>query len=119
MLLDHKTGADHIIAAKSGVTFQFGPRGSTGALVGAASGLESRFQGEVMHAACRIGRDKADEIMRLAYDKYKDDIAKKPYGVAFWEVYDVATIKPKDEWLKVYEDVKNEAIGWGLPMDQV
>lgn len=111
--------ATGLVAAKSGFAYLKGPRSATGVISGTCSGLEARFQGEVLHAACKIDRQKAEEIIRLAYDKYKDDLDKKPYGKPFWEVYDVDTVKPKDFWLKMYEEVKDEAISWGLPLDMV
>lgn len=108
-----------IVVAKSGFAHVLGPRGATGAITGANSGLEARFQGEVLHAAAKVSREKAEEIMWKAYNKYKDDIEHKPYGQPYWEVYDVAAVRPKDFWLKMYEEVKEEAIGWGLPLDQI
>lgn len=111
--------ASGIVAAKSGLARVQGPRGATGAISGACSGLEARFQGEVLHAAVKLSREQADEIAKLAYAKYQDDLDKKPYGKPFWEVYDVKTVQPKKEWQQMYEEVKKEAISWGLPLDQV
>lgn len=111
--------ASCLVATKSGLARLQGPRGATGAIVGACSGLEARFQGEVLHAAVKIDRSKAEEIAQKAYSMYADDLDKKPYGKPFWEVYDVATIKPTKEWLDIYEEVREEAISWGLPLDQV
>lgn len=112
----YETLASCLVATKSGLSRLQGPRGATGAVFGACSGLEARFQGEVLAAAVKIDRDKAEEIAQKAYDAYKDDLDKKPYGKPFWEVYDVDTITPSDEWLAIYEEVKEEAIGWGLPL---
>jgi len=111
--------ASCLVATKSGLARLQGPRAATGAIVGAASGLEARFQGEVLHAAVRIDRSKAEEIVEKAYNLYKDDLDKKPYGKPFWEVYDVKTIQPGKEWLDVYEAAREEAISWGLPLDLV
>ncbi|MDE7221587.1 MAG: monomethylamine:corrinoid methyltransferase [Oscillospiraceae bacterium] len=111
--------ASCLVAVKSGLARLQGPRAATGAITGACSGLEARFQGEVLHAAVKIDRQKAEEIARKAYEKYKDDLDKKPYGKPFWEVYDVKTVQPSQEWLDVYNAVREEAIGWGLPLDQV
>lgn len=108
-----------IVTAKAGLTHVLGPRGATGAVTGMNSGLEARFQGEVMHAACKIGYDEAEAIMEKAYEKYQNELDKKPYGQPYWEVYDAATVKPRDFWQKMYEEVKDEAIGWGLPLDQI
>ena len=83
------------------------------------SGLEARFTGEVLHAGVKIDQEKSEEIAQKAYSKYADLLDKKPYGKPFQEVYDVDTIQPTAEWLRLYEQVKEEAIRWGLPMDQV
>jgi methylamine--corrinoid protein Co-methyltransferase len=103
-------------ATKSGVSRLMGPRGATGAVTGKCTGLEARFQGEVIRAAVQLSQEQAEEIIQKAYAKYEDDLDKKPYGKSFWEAYDVNTVKPTDEWQKMYEEVKNEAIGWGLPL---
>ncbi len=108
--------ASCLVATKSGLARLQGPRGATGAIEGACTGLEARFQGEVLHAAVKIDREKAEEIVQKAYAKYKDDLDKKPYGKPFWEIYDVDTIQPKEEWLNLYEEVRAEAIEWGLPI---
>lgn len=112
----YETIASTIIANKTGVARLQGPRSATGAITGACSGLEARFQGEVNRAACRIDRAKAEEIVRKAYAKYENDLTQKPYGKPFWEAYNVRTVKPTDEWRSMYEEVKEEAILWGLPL---
>jgi methylamine--corrinoid protein Co-methyltransferase len=105
-----------IVAVKAGISQIDGPRGATGAISGACTGLEARFQGELIHAAVKIDREKSEEIVQKAYAKYKDDLVTKPYGKPFWEAYDLKTLKPTDEWQKMYEEVKEEAISWGLSM---
>jgi methylamine--corrinoid protein Co-methyltransferase len=115
----YETIATAMIASKSGFGFVQGPRPATGVIKNVMSGLEARFQGEITAAAVKIDRDKADEIIRRAFDKFKDDLDKQPFGKPFQEVYDVNTIKPLDFWQKMYEEVKEEAISWGLPLDQI
>ena len=43
-------------------------------------------------------------------------MTSKPIGKPFWEAYDPITIKPRQEWMDIYDRVKQEAIGWGLPL---
>ncbi|HDL64720.1 MAG TPA: monomethylamine:corrinoid methyltransferase [Proteobacteria bacterium] len=105
-----------LVAVKAGISQIDGPRGATGAVSGACTGLEARFQGELIRAAVQIDREKSEEIVQKAYAKYKDDLANKPYGKPFWEAYDLKTLKPTDEWRQMYEEVKDEAISWGLPL---
>lgn len=107
------------MSAKSGLTRILGPRSATGVVSGHFSGLEARFNGEVLHAACKISREKADEIAQKALAMYEDDLEKKPFGKPFWEVYDPESITPSKEWLQLYNEVRQEAIAWGLPMDKV
>ncbi len=111
--------ASSLMLTKSGLARVQGPRGATGAVTGMCSGLEARFQGELLHAAVKIDRSKAEEIAQKAYAKYKDDLDSKPYGKPFWEVYDVKTVQPTKEWLNMYDEVKEEAISWGLPLDLI
>jgi len=94
-----------------------GPRTATGTITGHFSGLEARFTGELLRAASKLNRGQAEEIVQKAYARYEDDLTTQPYGKHFKEVYDLKTIQPTDEWLKMYEEVKNEAAGWGLSFD--
>lgn len=98
----------------SGASRLLGPRSATGSITGHFSGLEARFTGELLGAACKLSREKAEEIVQKAYAKYEGDLTKRPYGKHFKDVYNLKTIQPTDEWLKMYEEVKNEVAGWGL-----
>jgi hypothetical protein len=101
----------------SGGSRMLGPRPATGSITGHFSGLEARFTGELLTAASKLNREQAEEIVQKAYAKYEADLNKQPYGKHFTEVYDLKTIKPTDEWLKMYEEVKNEVAGWGLSFE--
>jgi len=106
-----------VMATVSGCSRILGPRSATGSITGHFSGLEARFTGEVMRAACKLNREKAEEIVQRAYSRYEADLAQKPYGKHFNEVYDLRTIQPTPEWRKMCEEVKNESAGWGLRFD--
>ncbi len=101
----------------SGASRLLGPRSATGSITGHFSGLEARFTGELLGAASKLNREQAEEIVQKAYEKYEADLTKQPYGKHFKDVYDLKTIKPRDSWLKMYEEVKNEVAGWGLSFD--
>lgn len=110
----YETIAYSLMATVSGCSRLLGPRPATGVISGHYTGLEARFMGEVCHASLGINREKSEEIAQKAYVKYASEMDKKPYGKPFWEAYDVKTIKPTDEWQKMYEEVKAEAGTWGL-----
>ncbi len=104
-----------VMSTLSGISRILGPRSATGAVSGHFSGLEARFNGEVLHAAAQLKREQAEEIVQRAYARYMDQLDKKPYGKPFQEVYDLKTIQPTKEWLDIYDEVKAEVSGWGLP----
>lgn len=101
----------------SGASRLLGPRSATGSITGHFSGLEARFTGELLSAASKLNREQAEEIVQKAYAKYEADLTKKPYGKHFKDVYDLKTLQPTEDWLKMYQEVKNEAASWGLSFD--
>lgn len=106
-----------VMSTVSGCSRILGPRSATGVLPDHFSGLEARFNGEIMRAAPSLDRARADEIVQRAYACYADQLDRKPYGRPFQEVYDVRTVQPTEEWLSLYREVKAEAAGWGLPIN--
>lgn len=115
-MLLYEVIAATIVSTKSGISRIDGPRPATGVFPGHCTGLEARFQAEVIRAAPHLDRGKAEEIVQKAYSCYGNDFEKKPYGKPFWEAYDMDTLKPTEEWNRMYEEVKEEAISWGLPL---
>jgi methylamine--corrinoid protein Co-methyltransferase len=105
-----------VMSTVSGISRMLGPRSATGSGAGHFSGLEARFNGEVLKAAAKLDRGTAEEIVQRALAMYEDDLDKRPYGKPFQEVYDVKTVQPTKEWLALYEEVKGEAVTWGLPL---
>jgi len=106
-----------VMCTLSGCSRVLGPRSATGVVAAHFSGLEARFLGEVMRAAVGLDRERGDEIVHMAMEKYEALQDEKPYGEPFPEVYDVDTVEPKPGWLKLYEEVKSEAAGWGLSFE--
>jgi methylamine---corrinoid protein Co-methyltransferase len=101
-------------ATVCGASRTLGVRSATGIYENHCTGLEGRFNGEVAHAATKLTRAEADEIVKKAVAAYEPQIPSKPFGKPFQEAYDPVKIKPTDEWQKIYDDVKEQAFGWGL-----
>jgi len=93
-----------------------GVRSGVGVVENHCSGLETRFNGQVAHAAAGLSRTQADEIVRKAIAKYQPVMDQKPVGIPFSQAYDVEYMQPTAEWTQIYEQVKDEVIGWGLPL---
>ena len=79
--------------------------------------MEAGFAVETIKAASKLKRDKANEIVKKLLVKYEPNLSNPPEGNTYQEVYDVTTGKPKDEYLKLYEDVKNELFKMGIPYE--
>ncbi len=105
-----------LMSTISGISRLLGPRSATGSNTGHCSGLETRFSAEIAQAATKLSREEADEIVQIAYDHYSDQLDKRPYGQVFNEVYDVETVTPKKEWSDLVNEIKSEAIEWGIPL---
>lgn len=88
-----------VMSTVSGCSRLLGPRSATGSISGHFSGLEARFTGELLSAACKLNRDQAEEIVQRAYAKYEADLTTRPYGKHFKDVYDLKTIRPTSDWL--------------------
>ncbi len=80
------------------------------------SGLESRFSAEVSRAAAGMSREQVDEITKKLMAIYEDDLPNKPVGKPFQEVYDMKSLQPTAEWNGLYEEVKEELMGMGVPL---
>ncbi len=103
------------VASSCGASRVLGVRSAVGVVENHCTGLEARFNGEVAHAAAGLSRAEADEIVKKAITKYEPGMDKKPIGLPFSESYDLETLRPNEEWLGIYDRVKEEVYGWGLP----
>ena len=93
--------------------------GSADGLYPNGTGLETRFMGEVGHAAARQGvtLEEANKMVLLLLTKY-EHVFDKPEGnpgVSLDEAYDIQVMKPIPEWQQMYEQVKVEVREMGLP----
>jgi len=92
--------------------------GSADGLLPNGTGLETRFMGEVGHAAARQGlslKEANDLVLRFmaGYEHIFDLPGGNP-GLRFDEAYDMQTIRPLPEWQAMYEQVKAEVREMGL-----
>jgi methylamine---corrinoid protein Co-methyltransferase len=98
----------------TGASRLLGVRSTTGIYENHCTGLEGRFNSEVGHAATRLSREEADEIVKKAVAKYQAVLSNAPKGKPFQEAYNPVTVRPTDEWRAIYDQVKEQAAAWGL-----
>jgi len=80
-----------------------------------ASGLETRFMGEVAHVATRLNRKNANEIALIFTKKYHPYKTQNPdIGKPIYDLYDVKTMTPRDWWLEKYKLAIKEVAEYGL-----
>lgn len=66
-----------------------------------------------------LSRGDANELVMKLLDKYEADIPTQPIGQTFEEVYDLKTVRLTPEWQGIYDEVREELIGMGLPLDSL
>jgi methylamine--corrinoid protein Co-methyltransferase len=81
------------------------------------TGLEARFIAEVSRASLGLTRQGAAELIPVLMKGYIDTLQEPNRGRPFPEVYDENTVQPKDEWLDMYYEVKEEISQIGLKFD--
>jgi hypothetical protein len=78
--------------------------------------LESRWMGEVCKGSAGMDRSTADRIVRYLLDKYEDHLTDAPEGETYEKLYDQKTHTPLSRYKKLYEEVREELKGQGLPL---
>ena len=83
-----------------------------------ATGLDARWMGEVGHAVARQGLDlqQANALVLKLLEKY-EPVFDRPGGnpgVSFVQAYNLETLQPRPEWLKIYLEVKADLNQMGL-----
>lgn len=111
----YESAAVAATATVSGVARLMGVRSTVGKFQGHASGLEARFNGEVGHAIAGMSRGEVNEIVQQILPKYKDLLGTEPKGVRFDVAYNMRTLQPTPEWLRMYDEVKEELFALGIP----
>lgn len=114
----YENAAFSLMAAASGVSELLASHSAGGAVPRHGSGLDARICAEIIRTMPGLTRLEANEHAARLLRLYQHDLPTKPVGKPFEEVYDIERIEPTAEWQGLYDDVKEELISWGLPLDQ-
>lgn len=112
----YETAANAIAIAVSGGHLE--GVGSADGLIPNATGLEVRLMGKVGQAAVKqgLGLEDANEIVLKLLARY-EHVFNRPEGnpgKGFAKAYDLETIQPKPEWLRMIDQVTAELREMGL-----
>jgi methylamine--corrinoid protein Co-methyltransferase len=113
----HEFSALALASVPSGANVS-GPRPAEPLGFNNVSPLMGRLFAEVAHAASRLARGRAAEIVARLYELYKDaiDLEKAPKGEAFERLYDLESLTPTAEHLRLYDGLKEQLIRLGVPL---
>ncbi len=60
---------------------------------------------------------QANDIANKLLPKYEEQLGNPGKGQSFKECYNLTSLTPSDEWQKIYDNVKDEVIDVGIPLD--
>lgn len=115
-MLLNETAVAMLNLSTSGAAGYLGPRTSGSKYANHITPLECKFCAEVLKAAAGMTRKQANDIVKVLIPKYESDLYNPHIGKSFKDCYNLVTLQPTDEWLKIYLKVKGELIELGVPL---
>jgi methylamine--corrinoid protein Co-methyltransferase len=76
--------------------------------------MEARMMGEAARATAGMDIEDVNKVLDLLVSSYEGNYANAPQGKTFQECYDIATVTPTDEYVKVYDGARKKLEGFGL-----
>lgn len=111
-----ETIAGFVAASVSGLEFTISPRSGGGKHKNYLTPFEAWYSAAVFKGAAGLDTRKANEILNEVLPKYEGQLKNPPKGKSFPECFDVKTLQPSDEYLKMYLDMRQYAFDLGVPM---
>jgi methylamine--corrinoid protein Co-methyltransferase len=70
--------------------------------------------GEAARATAGMDIEDVNKVLDLLVSSYEKNYADAPQGKTFQECYDIATVTPTDEYVKVYDGARKKLEEFGL-----
>jgi methylamine--corrinoid protein Co-methyltransferase len=112
----YETIAGFVAAAVSGLTFTISPRSGGGKYKNHLTPFEAWFSAAVFKGAAGLSPQKANEILNEVLPKFENDLKNPPKGRSFPELFNVKTLEPNEDYLRMYLDMREYALNLGIPM---
>ncbi|NIS69180.1 MAG: monomethylamine:corrinoid methyltransferase, partial [Proteobacteria bacterium] len=93
------------------------PHPAKGVKIDGSTPMEARFGIEIGKAGSRLNRDQANELVIGLLEKYEAQIENAPEGDRYQDCYNVETGKPSEGYVRLYDEVKEELTGMGIPFE--
>jgi len=111
----YESAAGHITATVSGAHSQGGTRKfAIGHKENFGTPVESWFMAKVCKAAAHINRKRANDILKVLYEKYEPILKHPPEGYTLNELYDLDHFVPKQSYQDLYDGIIDELYELGL-----
>jgi methylamine--corrinoid protein Co-methyltransferase len=114
----YENAAFALMALSSGVSELLASHSAGGGVPRHGSGLDARICAEVVRTMPGLSRQHANELVGQLVARYQDDLQNRPIGKPFEEVYDIENVEPTAEWQGIYDQVREELIILGMPLDR-
>jgi methylamine--corrinoid protein Co-methyltransferase len=113
----YESAAYLLCSVTSGSAGMGTPHPAKGVKVDGSTPMEAKFGIELGKAACKLTRNQASEIVIRLLEKYESQIPTPPEGDRYQDCYDVVTGKPGEAYTHLYQEVKEELAGMGIPFN--
>ncbi len=113
----YETAAFLLTSVPSGAAGVGIPHPAKGVKIDGSTPMEARFGIEIGKAGSRLNRDQANELVIGLLEKYEAQIENAPEGDRYQDCYNVETGKPSEGYVRLYDEVKEELTGMGIPFE--
>jgi len=113
----YETAAFLLCSVTSGTAGVGIPHPARGVMVDGSTPMEAKFGIELGKAASKLNRDQANDLVLKLLEKYEPQIPNPPQGDRYQDCYNVETGKPNEDYVRLYDEVKEELAGMGIPFD--
>ena len=98
-----ETAAQAITDTASGRKLISGAASSKGVVKDRTTGMEARMMGEAAISAAGMDIQEANAVLDNLVSLYERNFSRPPVGKRFQDCYDITSVTPSKEYLKVYE----------------
>lgn len=98
-----ETAAQAITDTASGRELISGAASSKGVVKDRTTGMEARMMGEAAISAAGMDIQEANAVLDNLVSLYERNFSRPPVGKRFQDCYDITSVTPSKEYLKVYE----------------
>jgi len=114
----YESAAYLLCAVTSGAPSVQTPHPAKAVMIDGITPLEAGFGVEMAMAASKLDRDRANDLAGRLLEKYESQIEMPPPASRYQECYDAVTGKPSEEYVRLYDEVKEELARIGIPFEQ-